>query len=340
MNKEQKEEVVKTTTKDLKPTDNNPNNSLSETSIGSFGIDKIETLQQAEAFANYIAKSQFADNFVRVVRGEDGKDKREINISSIVACLVLGQEIGLKPMESIAVGRMLNREAVIKVHRGRDLGLNAFAAIQNIHIFPGGGGNEIIYLGIHVVEMVLTKMGIRREIIDDGTKPFTKYYLYSKNEDGDEVKFDSTKHFLVTGITKEEVAKNIKEGKKPVICKKDRRGLIKLTRGDQSIAIPYYLSDAIEAGLYHGVNSLGDEVKGKDNWNKHPATHLRKMSTMLGARIIAADKLSGIYVDSEIGSIPTNNSSYKETTDVEFEEISVEEVNDSEPVGDATTENE
>ena len=340
MDKEQQTQGSNPTNKQVSKRSNTEAISKKETGISSLGIDKIETLQQAEEFANYIAKSQFAENFVRVIRGEDGKDKREVNVSSIVACLVLGQEIGLKPMESIAVGRMLDRNAVIKVHRGKDLGLNPFAAIQNIHIFSTGGGNEIVYLGIHVVEKVLTEMGVRRDIIDDGTKDYIRYFLYSKNNDGEEVEYDESKYFLISGASAEDVKKNIAAGKKPVIRKRDRRGLIKLIRGDQSIAIPYYLTDAIEAGLYRGINSLGEEVKGKDNWHKHLATHLRKMSTMLGARIIAADRLSGIYVDSEIDAIKVSKANYHDAVDVEYAETVDTQSETSTSVGDATTENE
>lgn len=336
MDKEQTKPSTNPTNKSVGKRSNSSELSKDSGNATSFGLDKIETLQQAEQLANYIASSKFADNFALVVRGEDGKDRKEVNVSNIVACLMLGQEIGLKPMESVAVGRMLNRDAVIKVHRGKDLGLNPFAAIQNIHIFSTGNGNEIVYLGIHVIEKVLTEMGVRRRIIDDGTRDFIRYYAYSKNNDGEELDFDPEKHFVINGATSDDVKKAIAEGKKPVTRKKDRRALIELTRGDQVIAIPYYITDAIEAGLHRGINSAGDEVKGKDNWNKHPATHLRKMSTMLGARIIAADRLHGIYVDSEIGSINVQRSAYKETTEVEYEEVHTEEVNSSSETGDAT----
>lgn len=113
-----------------------------------------------------------------------------------------------------------------------------------------------------------------------------------------------------------------------------RRALVKLTRinsnGKESVvAIPYTLREAIEAGYYPGINSFGEEVKGKDNWISHTAAMLRKMSIMIGARIIANDKLNGIYETDEIGSVKvyTNAEAFK-FKDAVVENVVAEDVTD------------
>ena len=71
---------------------------------------------------------------------------------------------------------------------------------------------------------------------------------------------------------------------------------------DSDITINYSLQEAIDAELYMGYHSkLKDSkgnpiyVKGKGNWNNHPATHLRHRPLSIGGRIIAADALMGAY---------------------------------------------
>lgn len=125
------------------------------------------------------------------------------------------------------------------------------------------------------------------------------------------------------GHTADYIDKQVQEGKIPIIRYATRRALVELTRGDESIAIPYTLQQAIDAGLYVGTKSDGTESKGKSNWNAHPETHLIKMSIMLGGRIIASDKLNGIYVDSELHQAVSIAN--RQTEDTEFEEVPVTE---------------
>lgn len=75
--------------------------------------------------------------------------------------------------------------------------------------------------------------------------------------------------------------------------------------------------------MYVGTKSDGTESKGKANWNTHPETHLIKMSIMLGGRIIASDKLNGIYVDSELHQAVSITN--RQAEDTEFEEVPVTE---------------
>ena len=275
----------------------------------------ISSFEQADRIADYIAgSSTYNKAFLEIidveeeVDTEDGiesEDKKIITVKktvankqAIVVCLMLGQELGFNPLESIMMGKRLNQQAVIKVHQGRDFGLSAITAMQHIHIFEAGG-REIIYTDIHVVNKVLTDNNIQRVILDDGSKPF---YIYKDFKTREDVDYNEDYHVCVNmGLSKTELEEGLKAGKIAVTRIGTRRGLVQLTRGKEVIAIPYTLIQATEAGLYKGKNSDGEEVKGKANWNNHPETHLLKMSIMLGGRIIASDKLNGIYEMSELG---------------------------------------
>ena len=291
----------------------------------ALAVNQINSFEQAEALADWIAKSPvFNKGFKEQVQKEDGTSELVVNKSAIVTCLLLGNELGFTPMVSVTFGKTLDREAAIKVERGRSMGLNPMAAMQNIYVFSTSQA-EIVYTGIHVVNKVLTDAGIKRKILEDGTKPFY-IYRYCKKELANELvdyNKETKDDFVVIndGHTADYIDKQVQEGKIPIIRYATRRALVELTRGDESIAIPYTLQQAIDAGLYVGTKSDGTESKGKANWNAHPETHLIKMSIMLGGRIIASDKLNGIYVDSELHQVVSIAN--RQAEDTEFEEVPV-----------------
>lgn len=293
----------------------------------ALAVNQINSFEQAEALADWIAQSPvFNKGFKEQVQKEDGTSELVVNKSAIVTCLLLGNELGFTPMVSVTFGKTLDRDAAIKVERGRSMGLNPMAAMQNIYVFSTSQA-EIVYTGIHVVNKVLTDAGIKRKILEDGTKPFY-IYRYCKKELANELvdyNKETKDDFVVIndGHTADYIDKQVQEGKIPIIRYATRRALVELTRGDESIAIPYTLQQAIDAGLYVGTKSDGTESKGKANWNTHPETHLIKMSIMLGGRIIASDKLNGIYVDSELHQAASIAN--RQTEDTEFEEVPVTE---------------
>lgn len=302
-------------------------NTRSKNGSVALAVNQINSFEQAEALADWIAQSPvFNKGFKEQVQKEDGTSELVVNKSAIVTCLLLGNELGFTPMVSVTFGKTLDREAAIKVERGRSMGLNPMAAMQNIYVFSTSQA-EIVYTGIHVVNKVLTDAGIKRKILEDGTKPFY-IYRYCKKELANELvdyNKETKDDFVVIndGHTADYIDKQVQEGKIPIIRYATRRALVELTRGDESIAIPYTLQQAIDAGLYVGTKSDGTESKGKANWNTHPETHLIKMSIMLGGRIIASDKLNGIYVDSELHQAVSIAN--RQAEDTEFEEVPVTE---------------
>lgn len=302
-------------------------NTRSKNGSVALAVNQINSFEQAEALADWIAQSPvFNKGFKEQVQKEDGTSELVVNKSAIVTCLLLGNELGFTPMVSVTFGKTLDRDAAIKVERGRSMGLNPMAAMQNIYVFSTSQA-EIVYAGIHVVNKVLTDAGVKRKILEDGTKPFY-IYRYCKKELANELvdyNKETKDDFVVIndGHTADYIDKQVQEGKIPIIRYATRRALVELTRGDESIAIPYTLQQAIDAGLYVGTKSDGTESKGKANWNVHPETHLIKMSIMLGGRIIASDKLNGIYVDSELHQAASIAN--RQAEDTEFEEVPVTE---------------
>lgn len=292
-------------------------------------VKDISTFEQAESLAEYIANSPvFNVAFKEVSKSEDGSEQLVVNKNAIITALLLGNELGFSPMVSITFGKKLNREAVIKVKRGQSMGLDPMAAMGNIYVFSTSQ-TEIVYTGIHIVNKILTDAGIKRTIKEDGSKPFYIYHYCKKDLADQQVLYnDATKDDYVVindghneAWVDEQVKKN---GKIPIYRSVTKRALVELRRGDEVIAIPYTLQQAIDADLYPGTKTNGDTSKGKNNWIAHPETHLIKMSIMLGARIIASDKLNGIYIDSELSqAVKLAKEDIEEAEYVEAEEVPV-----------------
>lgn len=58
---------------------------------------------------------------------------------------------------------------------------------------------------------------------------------------------------------------------------KTYRTTVTLVRKGKRTTISYTLQEAIDAGLKSGKNSItGADVKGKDNWDKHTRSLMRK----------------------------------------------------------------
>lgn len=290
-------------------------------------VKEITSFQQAEALVDFIAESPvFNGKFKESVTDEDGNQQIVVNRNAIMTCLLLGNELGFTPMVAVTFGKSLNREAAIKVERGKAMGLNPMAAMQNIYVF-NTSQMEIVYTGIHVVNKVLTDAGVKREIIEDGTKPYYIYKYCKADLRNEIVLYDETTkdQYVVINDGHDEswIDDQVKNnGKVPIYRIASRRALVKLTRGGEVIAIPYTLQQAIDAGLYPGIKSDGTESKGKANWIAHPETHLVKMSIMLGGRIIASDKLNGIYVDSELPQVvKLAKEEIEDTSYTECEEV-------------------
>lgn len=268
-------------------------------------FDDISNLEKLDKLVDYIANSDIYNKGFMTNEVVDGNPTgvRVVSKSSIATCLLLGNELGFKPMESITLGRRLDDEAVVKIHTGRDLGLSPMSAMKNIYVWKGGGNREIVYTGIHVIYKCLNEEGVKINVIDDGTKPF--YYYTNKQTNEELPEYNPRTHVLLNGeLSMAEIKQGLENKLIPVVRNQTYRGLVELVRGEQKIAIPFTLRQAVEAGLYKGVNSFGDKVDGKDNWNKYPAIHLVKMSVMNGARMIIGDRLNGkIYIAEEIDFI-------------------------------------
>ena len=309
---------------------------LKENGISSLeqSINKIKHL---ESLVKNFENSSLATPFKSKIypKGKDGKidlDAEPIevfNSQDMVICLALGDELGIPPITALSYGTRLNLQAVKQIEKGKKLGLDYATALEKIYIW-GEGSKEIVYTAIEIVTACLTRVGVKKEIIQTGKDPI--WYCYNWHT-GQREKFNPSIHKEadlkpLTDEQRKDTLKALSENGIIAVLK-DKQPLyiaeVKLTRfnrvtgENEVISIPYSSQEAIDAGLLKGINSDGETVKGKPNWNAHRATHLIKMSIMIGGRLIAPDVLSGVYNEAEIPTI-TKNTDSSNFVDVEVVE--------------------
>ena len=284
----------------------------------------VEALKDSTLAKQFVEESWKYDEDGNKV---DGTCITTFNKADMVMCLGLGESLGMNPFVALSYGSRLNIQAIKKITTGEKLGLDFATSMSQIYIW-GEGAKEIVYSSIHVVNACLTKAGITREILQDGTVPQNKCIIYTT---GKEVDFDGTIHKALPINVPEDILEKVvntilDKGSIPVkripiyyIAEVKLTRYNRIAKVDETITAKYTTQQAIDAGLLRGINSWGETVKGKDNWNCHPATHLIKMCVMNASRIIASDVINGIYIGDEITNITTPASNDKNI----FEEAEV-----------------
>lgn len=312
-------------------------------------VKAYQQLEELDKFAEFIVNSDtFGKSFDKVVKTQvEGKEVIETvrNKHDVIACIILGAELGIDRMASIMLGKSLDANAYRKIEKGRSLGLDVISSLQNISIIPTGNG-DIIHTGVHVIAKVLLDAGITLTFLEDFSTKWGYFTADGRPLDEDII-FDTRmklldKFFLVTNAnSKEEVAEAV-QNKKVIIT---RRELTKVTTGfakrkgeKDGLKISYTLQQATDAGLYRGYDSELKEAdgtpvyyKGKSNWNSHPATMLRNRVIALIGRIIAADRLQGMYLNEEAAEITNTEIKVEDVipTIVENEEIKTDETDNN-----------
>lgn len=270
-------------------------NEIKEIELKDKGIDnRIDIFNPAimdslNAFAETIANSKL---YPHVTSAAD-----------VVTAIIIGNEIGLTPMVSIANAKKLTTNTIQSVLRGKEMGLKAAFALDNIHQIPTKNG-AVTATGVHVFTAMLIKAGVVHTIIEDAT-PLYKYIEISTKQILDkELVEDNPMSYQIVNVNTKKEDRDL--SKSQVILNTvpyTYRTVIRFEREliNQTITISYSLQDATDAGLYPGISSVtGLPIDGKQNWIENWKTMLRNRVLSLGSRIIIADLVGGVYEYSEI----------------------------------------
>lgn len=261
----------------------------------------------------------------------------------IIQTIVLGHEMGLNPMTSIQLGRLLNKDALYAVMAGRSMGIDPMTSIRNIYPIPNGKGGISFKVGVHIMEAQLAKANVTIEILED-FKPNLYYrniygqifleheisndnFIKVPDKELNRIKFilltesnnpkynEAVKKYIADGFLSND-GKFINEDyyNKIAVALQitspcDRITTIRMTREKPKMSITksYTLQQATDANLYNGFHSMtGAKVEGKSNWNLHPQTMLTNFLISTIGAIIAGDYLYDMYNESQTASFEDN----------------------------------
>ena len=305
----------------------------------------VEVFKSLESFVTYIKGSTFAKGFEK----NDDKGHPVIEESDIAMAVVLGYEAGLKPMESIMLGRRLNMDKYGAIKLGRSLGLDYNVAMSKIFTFQTPDGEPTYALSAEIYIYLCNMYHVKRTTIKNN-EPVYGYYVKARNTDTNEVEtsnvpldddeaFDETGNlrknilWLRTGIGKAEIAAHKamcdNEGLTSltvVRAVKDRITSVRFERKDTGYdeVISYTRQMAIDAGLYPGITSRGtiirnkkDEPAGKDNWMRMETDMLMARVNSKGTRACVPERtINTLSVDEAI-----NSDNLRPTEDVDYVDV-------------------
>lgn len=276
----------------------------------------LPDMEKISEFVDSVANSNLFNAPFKSKNPDTGE--MEIDKSSIIACVILGMEMGLAPAASLMMGKKLNQGAYFSVMRGNALGLDPITSISKIYNITTSAGS-ILSLAVDIIVKVMIDSGCildyirdyeytpiykdlvsgiyvghQHQLTDKDGNLKSNFFIYKDGISGDEIKEAKSKGSTIivqSGQTYVTTLRIIRKLKGEVIFDN---------------TFHYSIQDAIEAGLHRGYSvNLVDKagkpllIEGRDNWNKHPSTMLRNRVSSIGGRIAVADKLQGTYSHEE-----------------------------------------
>ena len=272
-----------------------------------------DVLSFAESLVDRVIDSSFAENFMKT----DTEGVDTINKADIINAIVLGHEMGIPPVASLALGRKLDINKYFSMIRGKAMGLDLTTSMTKLHTVEVDD-KVSVSADVSLVNKCVLDAGVTTEVIRDarvvpmyvdaidGIYVGHKYDIFDNND----IVYDEFHIIIGTSDTAIEAGKEAMRSGKIVL---KRQGITKVTTikfirpsPKMTLTISYSIQQAINAGLMRGFknNGVDDDgkqiwVKGRTQWKNHPETMLRNRALSIGGRIIAADKLQGIYSSEE-----------------------------------------
>lgn len=249
-----------------------------------------------------------------LVKNED-TGKMEVDRDSIIACVILGDEMGIKPAAAIMLGNKLNRDSYFSVIKGRSLGIDPITSISKIYNITTQAGT-IQSLAVDLITKAMLDAGCKLDYVRDfaftpiyrtlADKLYVGHYYNICESEGD----INPKYFVYSkDVPVNELQEAIKEGKIVITnCGYTHVTSLRVSRKNRDFdnIFHYSLQDAIEAGLYKGYSQTSFDAKGnpiyvtgRSNWNSHPAVMTRNRVNSIAGRIAVADILQGTYSHEE-----------------------------------------
>jgi hypothetical protein len=280
-----------------------------------------EQLAIAQDYADAVVNSMYGKLFETLIPDPANPDKqiKVIKKEDIVACILLGRELGLSDMVSISFGKTLDKTAYFKVMKGKSLGMDTISSLQHVFTYEKEG-QMIIGMDTHFINATILKAGINYKFVKDFER---KVYYRDKNNVFLGYILDENWIIINRGIKPEGLKAALEQGKFPV--KEEftfESSAIFYRKGWEPHIETYSLLDATQAGLYQGFDLLGNEIKGKPAWNANPKSIMNGRVITIAGRKIAGDALNGLYSLDEINDGEVTKATIVESnaTEINYEE--------------------
>jgi hypothetical protein len=256
-----------------------------------------------------VKESKFGTLFETLVPDPNSKEGAQIKVikdEDIIACITLGGSIGLPPMVAITFGKTLDKLAYFKVMKGKSLGMDIVSSLHHVFAYEKDG-NIITGMDSHAINATIINNGITYHFVDDFKQKL--YYRDSKTKEFLGYNKEDNYFVINKGCSANDLTTAINAKKTLVTEHITFYSKVEFDRkGWKTHIEEYSLLDATEAGLYKGIDFVGNEVKGKVAWNAHPKTILNGRVIAIGARKIGGDVLNGLYTKEELDEITNDNS--------------------------------
>jgi hypothetical protein len=120
-------------------------------------VDEVSTSDLVKSF-------RLVDKDGNYILDEDKKPT--IDKGAVLTNLMMGQELGLKPMSSLMLGKTLNAKSFFSVLKGRSLGLDPITSISKIYNISTRNG-DVLALAVDIISMAISRSGTTMDYIRD-----------------------------------------------------------------------------------------------------------------------------------------------------------------------------
>lgn len=202
------------------------------------------------------------------------------------------------------------KDAAVAIMYGKELGIAPITALMNMYVHNGRVG-----LGIHLYTAKLIQNNIVYSILEDYI-PIYSYLTKDGRRFDDKEYTENRSDFQI--VTAKTLESDYEKDKIHVI-----RSLIDYRTTIEFVRIMLVLGEKVKMQIKMSVTlseykQMG-VVKETGSWAKQPRTMLRSRCLTVGARLIAPDKFSSVYSESEIFDMQGVN--YKVSEEGEVIEI-------------------
>lgn len=229
----------------------------------------------------------------------------------VLSAILLADELGIPPMQCLSISNKLDKNAIFAIQRGKEMGIPAFAALDNIYPYEKDGKIKTI-IGVHVLKGILLKNNVTYSIVEN----YKPLFVYNSAKDGKitgtyyeehlidfifnsetgEYRYELKPGFeiVIPGVTKKEDMDPNKIGIFKTTTEYNKRTILVGRRQFDNGRIMHSYS------FYTKNLAAAADLTSKTNWKSFEKDMIEARAFGNLARYLASDLIQGSYVTGEI----------------------------------------